>query len=433
MMSTFFNDLRYWLRRGLMLCLLLLLLTGEGPSTRSQIVRLKQLSGPLQFDFVTWEIATLARKIAYGLLAPQRFMTDADRARFVLTYLDHVAEAQQLSADIERSYADPQIADPTQATAPQRDSLAALRQRLDREAPLAEAILGEQVSQVLTEGGFGHLSQIVPPVSGTFTPLPYLLIVSPRARIESLFQAELQAGLDAGQQQELETRVESAEPDLSAYVTAIGGLSAYPAMLLETADLDWATDVIAHEWTHHTLLRAPLGWYYERSAEARTINETAASLLGDWAGQEVVRRFYAPLRPTEKPLPEPLTLPPREADAPFETFDFHAAMHEIRVTVDRLLAEGRIPEAEAYMEERRQYLVAQGYRLRRLNQAYFAFHGAYANQPGASGEDPTGAAVRRLWAVSPTPAAFIQHIGWATTLEAVEQLADRPEHRTALP
>ncbi|NMC01408.1 MAG: hypothetical protein GYA30_03430, partial [Chloroflexi bacterium] len=211
-----------------MLCLLLLLLTGEGPSTRSQIVRLKQLSGPLQFDFVTWEIATLARKIAYGLLAPQRFMTDADRARFVLTYLDHVAEAQQLSADIERSYADPQIADPTQATAPQRDSLAALRQRLDREAPLAEAILGEQVSQVLTEGGFGHLSQIVPPVSGTFTPLPYLLIVSPRARIESLFQAELQAGLDAGQQQELETRVESAEPDLSAYVTAIGGLSAYP-------------------------------------------------------------------------------------------------------------------------------------------------------------------------------------------------------------
>jgi len=54
-------------------------------------------------------------------------------------------------------------------------------------------------------------------------------------------------------------------------------------------------------------------------------------------------------------------------------------MRETRIRVDKLLAQGRIEEAEAYMEERRQEFVAHGYYIRKLNQAYFAFHGAYAD------------------------------------------------------
>lgn len=418
-MDAFFNDLRYWLRRSLTLMLLLLLLTGEGPNAQDQRVRLKQLSGALRFDFITWEIEALARKIAYGLLAPQRFMDDPAQADFVLTYLDNVAQAQQLTADIERSFVRAEIKDPLEATVAQREALAALRRQIDAQAPLAEAILGEQVSQVLRSGGFGVLGQILPPVSGTFTPLPTVLIVSPRARIESIFQAELVTGLDAAQRQTLEQRIETAETELSAYVTAIGGLSAYPAMLQETSNLAWAADVIAHEWTHHYLLHAPLGWYYSASADVRTINETTASLMGEWAGQEVVRRFYAPALQWEKPLPEPLSLPPRD-ETVFDAFDFRAAMHETRVRVDQLLEEARIEEAEAYMEQRRQDLVARGYRLRRLNQAYFAFHGAYASQPGAAGKDLVGPTVRRLWAVSASPGAFARQIRSALTREAVE-------------
>lgn len=420
-MTTFFKTTWSWFKRALGLWLLLALLTGEGPSTQDQRVRLKQLSGPLRFDFITWELQALAQKAAYGLLAPQRFMDDTAQAEFVLTYLDNVREAQQLTTKIERSFVQPEIQDPLQATAAERQALAALRNQIGSQAPLAEAILGEQVSQVLRQGGFGVLGQIFPPVSGTFTPLPYLLIVSPRARIESLFQAELVAGLDAAQQQALERRIETAEKDLSAYVTPIGGLSAYPAMLLETASIEWATDVLAHEWTHHYLLRGPLGWRYNETAEIRNINETTASLLGEWAGQEAIRRFYAPLLNRPKLLPEPLLLPPRDESTP-NAFDFRAAMYETRVTVDRLLAEGRIEEAEAYMEQRRQYLVAQGYRLRRLNQAYFAFHGAYASQPGAAGQDPVGPAVRRLWAVSESPGTFVRRISRALTVAQVEAL-----------
>ena len=56
-------------------------------------------------------------------------------------------------------------------------------------------------------------------------------------------------------------------------------------------------------------------------------------------------------------------------------------MHSTRLRVDELLAGGLIEEAEAYMEERRQLFVEHGFSIRKLNQAYFAFHGTYAESP----------------------------------------------------
>jgi hypothetical protein len=96
-------------------------------------------------------------------------------------------------------------------------------------------------------------------------------------------------------------------------------------------------------------------------------------------------------------------------------------MHETRVNVDEMLAAGEIQAAEQYMEERRQYFVENGYQIRRLNQAYFAFHGAYASYPGgAAGEDPIGPRVRRLWALSATPNAFLRRIAPITTLQELK-------------
>jgi hypothetical protein len=66
------------------------------------------------------------------------------------------------------------------------------------------------------------------------------------------------------------------------------------------------------------------------------------------------------------------------------------------VKVDALLAEGRVEEAEAYMEERREFFYDNGYAIRRLNQAFFAFYGGYqagGGMAGAGGADPTGPAV----------------------------------------
>lgn len=78
-------------------------------------------------------------------------------------------------------------------------------------------------------------------------------------------------------------------------------------------------------------------------------------------------------------------------------FDFGAAMRETRVTVDALLAAGRVADAETYMDERRRVFADNGYLIRKLNQAYFAFYGGYqSGSPGAGGGDPIGEAVATI-------------------------------------
>ena len=52
------------------------------------------------------------------------------------------------------------------------------------------------------------------------------------------------------------------------------------------------------------------------------------------------------------------------------------------------------------MERERQDLVARGYRIRRLNQAYFAFYGNYAEGPQRSTEIPDRLAQLRGQSVS---------------------------------
>jgi hypothetical protein len=49
--------------------------------------------------------------------------------------------------------------------------------------------------------------------------------------------------------------------------------------------------------------------------------------------------------------------------------------------VDRLLAEGKVEEAEQAMEAKRQFFAENGINIRKINQAYFAFYGSYADSP----------------------------------------------------
>jgi len=97
-------------------------------------------------------------------------------------------------------------------------------------------------------------------------------------------------------------------------------------------------------------------------------------------------------------------------------------MHKTRVTVDALLAEGKIEEAEAYMEKRRLLFLKNGFLLRKINQAYFAFYGAYADVPGgAAGEDPVGPAVRALRSQSDSLADFVNRISWMTSFQDLQE------------
>ena len=191
-------------------------------------------------------------------------------------------------------------------------------------------------------------------------------------------------------------------------------------MVMRTTDLVWLTEVIAHEWVHNFLTLRPLGINYFTSAELRTINETTADLAGKEVGRMILIKYYPEHVPPEiiPPPGEDLTLQPEPVPDP-SAFDFRAEMRITRVEVDRLLEMGEVEQAESYMESRRQFFWENGFLIRKLNQAYFAFYGAYNASPGggAAGEDPVGPAVTAFRDQFDNLADFLNAVSWVVSFE----------------
>jgi hypothetical protein len=92
--------------------------------------------------------------------------------------------------------------------------------------------------------------------------------------------------------------------------------------------------------------------------------------------------------------------------------------------VDKMLAQGKVEEAERYMEERRRFLVSKGYYIRKLNQAYFAFYGAYATSP--TSVDPIGPALQRLRRESASLKEFVDTVATITSHEDLWRIVGEP-------
>jgi hypothetical protein len=259
--------------------------------------------------------------------------------------------------------------------------------------------------------------------------LPQALIVSPRDIIRQDNNISLLPDLTLDQEVALEERVDE-NLNVSSLVVGVGGIGVYPTMVMQTSDLNWLTEVIAHEWVHNYLTLRPLGLSYLNSPELRTMNETAASIAGKEIGRALIERYYPELLPPPPPAQE--TSPQAQPTPQPPAFDFRREMHETRLMVDQLLAHGYVDDAERFMEERRQFFWENGYRIRKLNQAYFAFYGAYADQPGgAAGADPVGGAVRALRESSPSLAAFLQRIAWMSSFEQLQRAVEETTLQTS--
>ena len=420
------------LRLGIPLALLLLLalalLAPEWPTFGDPDYRFQAIVGlDHRFDFVAWTAAALADK-AQGVLADsQRYLEPGAAEALVLDYLEQLGRARTLEGEIAWVYADPAVTDPTAATAAAQGEVDSIRGALAEQQPLVEGIVQNQVASLLREEGLAVGGQLWPPVFMSMTPTPYLLIVSPRDRIEQVNYASLIPGLSTAEQEALEQAVFE-QLDMSALVVPIGGLGTYPAMIAETSSIDWLAEVTAHEWTHHWLSFHPLGVRYLASPEMRVINETVASLVDLEIGPRVMARYYTdPIAAAEATDTTAATMAATAVvDPPLPLFDFSAAMAETRNEVDRLLAEGQVEAAEAYMEERRQLFVSHGYAIRKLNQAYFAFYGGYAAEPGgAAGADPIGPMLRELRAASPSLRAFLRDVAGVTSYDDLVALHRR--------
>ena len=354
-----------------------------------------------RFDLVLWEVHALRSKLYDAAQPPDRGLDEAASEQVVRDYLRLGEEAGRLSDEIERLYADPAVKNPDAASAARRTQLAADRSLLSAQARQVEAVLEQQMTAVLDTAGMTSAGMVWPPVRFSFSDPPQMLVISPRDRIERLRSVDLLADLDSAQRTALEDQVER-DGDLSAYVTGIGGYGVYPTMVIDRYGLAWTAETVAHEWVHNYLAFRPLGWAYLDGGDAVTINETVASIAGEELGRALLAQHYPDLLPAPAPASPPAPSSPAEPPA----FEFGAEMHSTRLVVDALLADGYVAEAEAFMAARRLTFSENGYALRVLNQAYFAFHGSYAT--GAAATDPIGPKLQRLRSLSPSLAAFLR-------------------------
>jgi hypothetical protein len=365
---------------------------------------LERLTARNTFNFVSWTLDALFRKAVGASLKADKFLNTGQQSDVMRQYVKLVSEKARLEVELTQLVSEPGKHNDIQITET-KQMLDLAGAYLTQYSYLAESTLQTQTEQTLVSMGFGLAGQILPPVLYHISELPLNMIVSPREVIKAEYEISLKAGLDTLQKEALENSVFETL-NRSALIEPIGGMGAYPTMVMRTSDLAWLADTVAHEWGHNWLTFHPLGIRYFDNPQMKTINETATSIIGKEVSLELLKHSYLEL------VPELVE----------EVFSFRREMRETRVKVDELLLAGEIDEAEAYMEARRAFFWENGYRIRKINQAYFAFYGSYNDVPGggAAGNDPVGPAVQTLRAKSKTLYEFVKRI---QTVKSFEELS----------
>jgi hypothetical protein len=292
-----------------------------------------------------------------------------------------------------------------------------------------EDIIDGRVTAILNDQGltmgpppFTDMNLVFPPVDFEFDEPPRVLVISPRDNIEIQHEYLLSPGINLDTVQQIEADAEK-DGKTSALVVQTGGFSTYPSVVPNLDSYDDLIQVVAHEWTHAFLSFYPLGFDYYGSPDLQTLNETAATI----SGQELARLYLqsygkldlsASAEPTPSPSPSPgLGVTPAPTPVPY---DFDAQIQALRLQVQDQLSQGKVDDAEALMNRKRDEFVQHGYYIRKLNQAYFAFHGSYATT--SSSIDPIGPKMQQLFKDAGSDGEFLRRVRGITTQAELDQL-----------
>ena len=374
---------------------MIILISGCGVSSSTVSNFNRQLSAiiqPYTFNYASWEFNTLVEGLKRSSDPGQ--ITDIDDTQSVVDYFSLVAELDSLESKLQVI--------PAQKTEDNKalieTEIEEVNDQIEALTPVVERTIAVQISQILAEQGIynplGHnwFRLPFPPVNFSLESPLYELIISPRDEIQRIKSITLQPDITVSQMQEIEASIDKL--NVSSLVVQIGGLGAtYPTFVVKNGDLRWTIDTAAHEWLHQYLAFTPLGFGYildllgiYQNYDIGTINETVANMFSQEIGSIVYDKYYSQYQDTNDRTKE---------ESPVSTgFDFNGAMRDIRRNVDTYLAQGQIDQAEKYMVEQQQFLASKGYYIRRLNQAYFAFYGTYADGPTSI--DPIGPKLRSI-------------------------------------
>jgi hypothetical protein len=468
--------------QAIVLLLSLLIVGGSvsrsGPS-RAHII--KSATALPDFNFLAWELNALGRTVFGGKEQLQDGLDDEAQVRLVRAYFQRATRIGEKEKELQRLITEeapvaaqlPGSGIGVQATGQEKPGmsplggarsgarsgarpsaaikeanreLAALRRQQAEERVLVESVLQQQIQEEIRRAGLGlpgmglhgigRRDIVWPPVQFAFVEPPLKLTVSARDRITTLHSRVLQAEYDPVTLEESERAIED-HTNLSAHISRIGGMAVFPAMVVESSSLEWVLATVAHEWVHHYLFLFPLGLRYATSDDLTTLNETVADIVGVEIAARLKRRLYDTALPSAEAAGgsnQDGSCACSAADTWMQTYEleqsrwerygrplpfgFQRAMRETRLHVDTLLEAGLVETAETYMEGRRRFLAANGYHLRVLNQAYFAFHGSYAT--GAAASNPIGPMLQQLRAESDDLAHFLGQVRWFTGLSDLE-------------
>ena len=394
---------------SVVIILICLLNGGRGSGFDSQI---NQITKPHAFDIAGWEVSTLVHELVQPLPKTGDSST-------VIAYFELAAQANYL--DYRLMWA---VSASQEEAGEIQYELDHVRDQLDKIQETVEKVLEKQIRDMYTEQGiycpWPGFKVSFPPMNFKLTDPPKLLVISPRDRIENTGETMLQPDVKMEDIEEIENRVD--QLGVSSLVTDIGGLGAtYPAFVANDMSLQNTINAAAEEWLHQYLAFTPLGFRYVLDSvglvpdyDVARMNETLAGIVSKEIGGLVYDRYYRDFNTNSSEG--------EESDiSSGPVFDFYAEMREIRRQVDLYLSQGLVEEAEQFMNEKRDYLAEHGYYIRKLNQAYFAFHGTYADSPTSI--DPVGTEMKILRTESSSLKEFLDDISIMTNLQELTEAA----------
>ena len=371
--------------------------------------------GPNEYNVAAWEVRNVPGKWLF--LAGELFRetpSAVEQDAILRRFFDLNQRIDQLANDNSDLLSRGEIIDRETL-----EELIALREERDQIENQVEATLESRISQVAEEEGLTRdliWDVVWPPVDAEFTESPRALARSPRDRIELLGSSLLAEDLTLAEVEVIEEEVAETE-NVSALSFATAGIGAYPTIISYPDTYERALEVVAHEWMHNYLFFRPLGFNYYASSDLRTINETVADLAGRELAEAVIQRW-----PLDVADQTQAVSPTAEGSR----VDLGKELRALRGEVDTLLAAGKIEEAEALMEQRRQELADQGYFIRKINQAYFAYLNLYAGEDGsAAATNPIGPKVDELRERAASLEQFVDVVGDVTSVKELDAALER--------
>ncbi|MFC1846932.1 hypothetical protein ACFLYS_02605 [Chloroflexota bacterium] len=371
----------------------IMVVTGMAPSDLDP--RLDEIVAPYRFSITDWEIEALSYELEEILFGGSD--VTAEDSLIVLEYFTLRRQVSDLEWRIELVLNDIESGDLNELEK-QLQELQAQKEILNQKA---EKVLEMQIQQTMAQldiynplDSLFNLDATFPPVSFKLEAPPHLLVISNRDSIQRIEEVKLSQYITIEERMAIEEAVD--ELGVSSLVIGIGGIATYPSFVIDTAGLQRTIDIVVEEWLHQYLVFRPLGFYYALHIagisvdyEIAVMNETAVGIASEEIGAVLYQNYYAPYIEEAEESNQNTA---EQGEEP--VFDFYKEMREIRLAVDEYLANGEVEQAEEFMEQKRLFLLSNGYYIRKLNQAYFSFYGTYASSQ--TSVNPIGDEIRAL-------------------------------------